>query len=210
VFKQGKYLVAFPMQLKTTEAKLGDTTIDELASSKNLGAGVLALNNTLANNGLSPAAYNLYYVDSDNQSLFSDNGQMSNSLSKAIEDLNKVKQTVDVSTWMLPEHTKANLTNEASVAIDIENNPLSSPKPIINLDKMVDIKRDWYSDAITTGNLSLEKATEISNKILFGEPLTTQEYDLSDHPAVQFLIDEYMRLNPDQQSDVDDAKNEPC
>jgi len=210
VFKQGKYLVAFPMQLKTTEAKLGDTTIDELASSKNLGAGVLALNNTLANNGLSPAAYNLYYVDSDNQSLFSDNGQMSNSLSKAIEDLNKVKQTVDVSTWMLPEHTKASLTNEASVAIDIENNPLSSPKPIINLDKMVDIKRDWYSDAITTGNLSLEKATEISNKILFGEPLTTQEYDLSDHPAVQFLIDEYMRLNPDQQSDVDDAKNEPC
>ena len=135
---------------------------------------------------------------------------MSNSLAKAVEDLNKVKQTADVSTWMLPEHTKENLINEASIAVDIENNPLSSPKPIINLEKMVDIKRDWYSDAIATGNLSLEKATEISNKILFGETLTTQEYDLSDHPLVQFLIDEYMRLNPDQQSDADDAKNEPC
>lgn len=210
VFKQGKYLVAFPMQLKATEAKLGDTSIDELASSKNLGAGILAFNSTLANNGLSPAAYNLYYVDTDNQSLFSNNGQMSNSLAKAVEDLNKVKQTADVSTWMLPEHTKENLVNEASIAVDIENNPLSSPKPIINLEKMVDIKRDWYSDAIATGNLSLEKATEISNKILFGETLTTQEYDLSDHPLVQFLIDEYMRLNPDQQSDADDAKNEPC
>ena len=76
---------------------------------------------------------------------------------------------------------------------------------------MVEIKRDWYSDAIATGNLSLEKATEIFNKMmLLDEALTTQEYDLSDHPLVQSLIDEYFRLNTDQQSDVDDAKNEPC
>jgi hypothetical protein len=210
VFKQGKYLVAFPMQLKATESQLGETAIDELVNAKNLGAGALQFNNTLANNGLSPATYNLYYANANTQSLFSANGEMSDSLARAINDLNKIRQTADISTWMLPEHTKENLVNEASVAIDIENNPLSSPKPIINLDKMVDIKRDWYSDAILTGNMSLEKATEIANKILFGEALTTQEYDLSDHPAVQFIIDEYTKLNPDQQSDVDDAKNEPC
>jgi hypothetical protein len=198
------------MQLKATESQLGETAIDELVNAKNLGAGALQFNNTLANNGLSPATYNLYYANANTQSLFSANGEMSDSLARAINDLNKIRQTADISTWMLPEHTKENLVNEASVAIDIENNPLSSPKPIINLDKMVDIKRDWYSDAILTGNMSLEKATEIANKILFGEALTTQEYDLSDHPAVQFIIDEYTKLNPDQQSDVDDAKNEPC
>ena len=210
VFNQGKYLVAFPMQLKETASNIGDSAAKSLIESDNLGAAALEFNKTLADSGLSPASYNLYHVSEDSQSLVDINGNPSESLLKAINDLNKVKQTADVSTWMLPEHTKEDLINEASIAIDIENNPLSSPKPVINLEKMVDIKRDWYSDAIATGNLSLEKATEISNKMLFGEPLTTQEYDLSDHPAVQFLIDEYMRLNPDQQSDADDAKNEPC
>lgn len=210
VFKQGKYLVAFPMQLKATESQLGETAIDELVNAKNLGAGALQFNNTLANNGLSPATYNLYYANADTQSLFSANGEMSDSLAKAINDLNKVKQTADVSTWMLPEHTKENLANEASVAIDIENSPLSSPKPIINLDKMVDFKRDWYSDAIATGNISLEKATEIANKMVSGEPLTTKEYEFSNHPIVQFQIDEYMKSNTDLQSDIDDAKNKPC
>ena len=210
VFNQGKYLVAFPMQLKETASNIGDSAAKSLIESDNLGAAALEFNKTLADSGLSPASYNLYHVSEDSQSLVDINGNPSESLLKAIDDLNKVKQTADVSTWMLPEHTKEDLINEASIAIDIENNPLSSPKPVINLEKMVEIKRDWYSDAIATGNLSLEKATEISNKMLFGEPLTTQEYDLSDHPAVQSLIDEYTRLNPDQQSDADDAKNEPC
>lgn len=210
VFQQGKYLVAFPMQLKAAEAKLGDSALDSLLSAKNLGAGVLEFNNTLANNGLSPATYNLHYINAETQTLFSEDMKLSDSLNTAIEDLNKKKQTVDVSTWILPEHSKENLVNEASVAIDIDNNPLSSPKPIINLEKMIDFTRDWYSDAVATGNISIEKATEIANKMISGEPLTTKEYDFSDHPAVQFQIDSYIKLNPDQQSDADDAKNEPC
>ena len=203
VFNQGKYLVAFPIQLKELASNAGDTAVQKLMESENLGSAILEFNQTLASNGLSPASYNLYHVGEDAQTLADREGNFSESLLKAISDLNKVKQTVDVSTWMLPEHTKENLVAEASVAIDIENNPLSSPKPVIDFNKVVDIKNN-------IDTLSLEQATEISNKMLFGEALTTQEYDLSDHPLVQFLIDEYTRLNPDQQSDVDDAKNEPC
>lgn len=210
VFKQGKYLVAFPMQLKATESQLGETAIDELVNSKNLGAGALQFNNTLANNGLSPATYNLYYANADTQSLFSANGEMSDSLAKAINDLNKVRQTADISTWMLPEHTKENLVNEASVAIDIENNPLSSPKPIIDLNKVIDFKADWYSEALRTDVLGAEKATEIANKMIFEQTLTGQEAYFAYYPEVLAQIDEYFKLNPDQQSDVDDAKNEPC
>jgi hypothetical protein len=211
IFNQGKYLVAFPIQLKELASNAGDTAVQKLMETENLGSAVLEFNQTLAVNGLSPASYNLYHVGEDAQTLVDMNGNFSEPLLRAISDLNKVKQTVDVSTWMSTEHTKENLVSEASLAIDIENNPLSSPKPIINLDKMVEIKRDWYSDAIATGNLSLEKATEIFNKMmLLDEALTTQESDLSDHPLVQSLIDEYFRLNTDQQSDVDDAKNEPC
>jgi hypothetical protein len=198
------------MQLKATESQLGETAIDELVNSKNLGSGALQFNNTLANNGLSPATYNLYYANADTQSLFSANGEMSDSLAKAINDLNKVRQTADISTWMLPEHTKENLVNEASVAIDIENNPLSSPKPIIDLNKVIDFKADWYSEALRTDVLGAEKATEIANKIIFEQTLTGQEAYFAYYPEVLAQIDEYFKLNPDQQSDVDDAKNEPC
>lgn len=210
VFKQGKYLVAFPMQLKAAESQLGETAIDALVNAKNLGAGAIQFNNTLANNGLSPAIYNLYYASVDTQSLFSSNGEISDSLARAIDDLNKVRQTADMSTWMLPEHTKENLANEASVAIDIENNPLSSPKPVINLDKMVDFSRDWYSEARLTDKLGVEKATEIANKIIFEQTLTGQEAYFAYYPEVLEKIDEYFKLNSDKQSDVDDAKNEPC
>lgn len=210
VFRQGKYLVAFPMQLKELNSRLGDTAQEELANAKNFAAGLLAFNNTLANNGLSPASYGLYYASEDVQSLYKPDRTLSDSFLQAVNDLNKIKQTVDVSTWMLPEHTKDNLVGEASIAIDIENNPLSSPKPIIDFNKVIDFKADWYSELLSKGTISTEKATEIANKILFGEALTRQEYDASDHPAVQEQIDEYLRLNPDQQSDADDAKNEPC
>lgn len=210
VFKQGKYLVAFPMNLKTREISLGDTALEDLVKAKNFGAGILEFNNTLANNGLSPANYNLYHINQDTQSLIMPNGDMSEALLRAQADLNKIKQAADISTWMLPEHSKKDLVAEASVAVDIANNPLSSPKPIIDLSKVVNYKEDWYSDFRLNGNLSVEKATEIANKILFKSPLTVEESNAVDHPAVLFQIDEYFKLNPDQQSDVDDAKNEPC
>lgn len=210
VFSQGKYLIAFPMQLKETASNMGDVAADNLASAKNLAVGALEFNKTLADNGLSPATYNLYYLSGDNQSLSDMNGKASENLLKAIADLNKVKQTVDVSTWMLPEHSKEDLVNEASLAIDIENNPLSSPKPIINLDRMVDFTRDWYSELQATGELSDEKAAEIANKILNREAITVKENEASDHPLVLEYIEEQTKLNQDQQSDVDDAKNEEC
>lgn len=210
VFSQGKYLVAFPMQLKETVSNMGDMAADNLAEAKNLAVGALEFNKTLADNGLSPAVYNLYYLSGDNQSLSDMNGKASENLLKAIADLNNVKQTVDVSTWMLPEHSKEDLVNEASLAIDIENNPLSSPKPIINLDRMVDFTRDWYSELQATGELSDEKASEIANKILNREAITVKENEASDHPLVLEYIEEQVKLNQDQQSDVDDAKNEEC
>lgn len=205
VFNQGKYLVAFPIQLRELASNAGDTAVQKLMEAENLGSAILEFNQALASNGLSPASYNLYHVGEDAQTLVDMNGNFSEPLLRAISDLNKVKQTVDVSTWMSTEHTKENLVSETSLAIDIENNPLSSPKPVIDFSKIVDIKNTNASD------LSLEEATEIFNKMmLLDEELTPQEADLSDHPLVQFLIEEYSRLNTDQQSDVDDAKNEPC
>ena len=85
VFKQGGYIVAFPMNLKQGEVQIGDKALESLMQSDNLGTGVLELNNTLANNGLSPSKYNLFYLGEDNQSLFTED-KMTKSLEDAINE----------------------------------------------------------------------------------------------------------------------------
>jgi hypothetical protein len=209
VFKQGQYLVAFPMNLKEGDTKIGDKALETLMQSDSLGKGVLELNNTLANNGISPSKYNLFYLSEDNQSLFTED-KMTSSLEEAINKLNEVRQVADVTEWMSPDHTKENLVDQASIAIDITNNPLTSPKPIINLNRMVDFKDDWYAEALRTGELSDEKAIEIATKIFSGDSITPKESNFVDDPKVVGVISQLTKLEDDLDNASRDAQNEPC
>jgi hypothetical protein len=209
VFKQGQYLVAFPMNLKEGGTKIGDKALETLMQSDSLGKGVLELNNTLANNGISPSSYNLFYLSEDNQSLFTED-KMTKSLEEAINKLNEVKQVADVTEWMSPDHTKENLVDQASIAIDITNNPLTSPKPIINLNRMVEFKDDWYAEALRTGELSDEKAIEIATKIFSGDSITPKESNFVDDPKVVGVISQLTKLEDDLDAASRSAQNEPC
>lgn len=209
VFKQGGYIVAFPMNLKQGEVQIGDKALESLMQSDNLGTGVLELNNTLANNGLSPSKYNLFYLGEDNQSLFTED-KMTKSLEDAINDLNKVKKVADVTEWMSQDHTKDSLVDQASIAIDITNNPLTSPKPIINLDRMVEFKDDWYAEALRVGELSDEKAIEIATKIFSGDALTPKEANFVDDLKVVGVLTQFTKLQEDLDKASRDAQNEPC
>jgi hypothetical protein len=209
VFKQGQYLVAFPMNLKEGDTKIGDKALETLMQSDSLGKGVLELNNTLANNGISPSKYNLFYLSEDNQSLFTED-KMTSSLEEAINKLNEVRQVADVTEWMSPDHTKENLVDQASIAIDITNNPLTSPKPIINLNRMVEFKDDWYAEALRTGELSDEKAIEIATKIFSGDSITPKESNFVDDPKVVGVISQLTKLEDDLDAASRSAQNEPC
>jgi len=209
VFTQGKYRVAFPMNLKEVDSNMGDKALASLKNSNNLGSGILEFNNILAKNGISPSKYNLYYVNGDNQSLF-ENGTVSDALSKAVEELNTVKQVANVAEWMSPNHTKETLVNEASTAIDISNNPLTSPKPIIDFSRIVDFKADWYSEAIRTGELPDEKAAEIANKVVGLITLDGKEHEFSDHLKVMGMVEQMNKLDDTLKANSKDAQNKPC
>lgn len=218
VFEQGKYLVAFPAALVKSDVKLGDTFLQEMSNQieqggKNLAKVSLDLNQLLVDNGLPTSRYNLHFLDSDNQTLFDEEGNMTKNLSNAIEDLNKVPQVADVKTWITSEHTKEDLANEATMPVDITNNPLSSPKPIIDLADGALRERvvDWVSQYLTSQDISEEKATEIVDKFI-SNTLSTQEYETLDHPKVAEKLKELSRMNPEFRSKVETVlgKLEDC
>ena len=169
IFKQGKTLVAFPVALKTkSDAKLGSEFLTNLDPSKNLGQVALELNDLLEQNGLSPNKYQLYFAGSESQTLFDDMGDMSAAFNKAIQDLDSLPQIADVRDWMNPEFTKDNLVEDISTPFDINNDPLSSAKPVINLgeDGAVIYEDNWEDIFEKTGELSEEAATDIASKIV--------------------------------------------
>lgn len=132
VLQQGKYLVAFPLNLIETELKLGDQFKDKLLESGNIADTVLELNQKLLENGLSPRKYNLFFVSEENQTLFDENGDSSEKLTEAINDLNVIKETADVKTWMDRNHTAKDLVTQANIGLDMTRDAFSSPKPIID------------------------------------------------------------------------------
>ena len=169
VFKQGNVLVAFPVALKTkSDTKIGTEFLDNIDPSKNLGQVSLELNALLEQNGLSPIKYQLYFAGSESQTLFNDMGEMSSDFNKAIEDLDSLPQVADVRDWMNPEFTKENLVEDIQTPFDMENDPLSSAKPVIDLgeDGVVIYKDNWEDVFARTGELPEEAATEIASKIV--------------------------------------------
>ena len=169
VFKQGNVLVAFPVALKTkSDTKIGTEFLDNIDPSKNLAQVSLELNELLEQNGLSPINYQLYFAGSESQTLFNDMGEMSSEFTKAIQDLDSLPQVADVRDWMNPEFTEENLVEDISTPFDMNNDPLSSAKPVIDLgeDGAIIYKDNWEDIFARTGELPEEVATEIASKIV--------------------------------------------
>ena len=210
VVKQGKYLVAFPIALKESEANLSDQVTEIFTESKNKAEATLKLNQLLADNGFSPASYNLFYMDENNQNLIDSEGFPTQDLMRAINDLAGVRNVSSVKDWMLPEHTTADLANEASIGVDMTNNIFSSPKPIIELDDLREIFRDWYSEALKNGDVTEEKAVEIATKIFYRKRITLEEAQFVQSDRVTEALNRMYELNNEAQKEANDEKNKPC
>jgi hypothetical protein len=210
VVKQGKYLIAFPVALKESEANLSDQVTDIFTDSKNRAEAAIKLNQLLADNGFSPAAYNLFYMDESNQNILDSEGFPTKDLLKAIDDLASVTNVSSVKDWMLPEHTTTDLANEASIGLDMANNMFSSPKPIIELDELKEGVKDWYTEAEREGDVSEEKALEIATKIFLRKKISLQEAQFVQSDRVTEALDRLYELNNQSQKDVDSEKNKPC
>ena len=210
VVKQGKYLIAFPVALKESEANLSDQVTDIFTDSKNRAEAAIKLNQLLADNGFSPAAYNLFYMDESNQNIVDSEGFPTKDLLKAIDDLASVTNVSSVKDWMLPEHTTTDLANEASIGLDMANNMFSSPKPIIELDELKEGVKDWYTEAEREGDVSEEKALEIAIKNANDKKLSPEERQFAQSDRVTEAMNRMYELNEEAQEDVDSEKNKPC
>ena len=135
VFKQGEYLVAFPVSLKTkSDIKLGDEFLKNITPGVNMGKVAIELNNVLEQHNLSPSKYQLHYAGIESETMFDEQGNNSEDFNKAITDLNSIPQVADVRDWMETEFKKEDLAGDILVPFDMDNNPLSSPKIVLNLD----------------------------------------------------------------------------
>ena len=204
VMRQGKYLFAFPLNLKKTNNNIGDAFLNNMVDEfqkgegKNLASLSLELNQMLVNNGLSTTKYDLHFLDMENQTLFDQEGNITRNLQQAIADLNKVEQTADVKEWMTQAYSAEDLVNDASIAVDMTDNPLSSPKPIIDLSPngLTSSVKDWRI------NFTDEKASEILDKFI-NNTLTTKEYYFLDHPKVLALLKELVKVSPEYRTKVE-------
>lgn len=208
VFRQGKYLVAFPLNLKKVNNNIGDTFLTNMLSEletdggRSLGTLVLELNQLLVDNNLSTTKYDLHFLDMENQTLFDQDGNVTRNLQEAVNDLNKVEETADVQSWMNQAYSAEDLVNDASIALDMTDTMLSSPKPIIDLDGpgLVESVKDWREEALL-GDLSDEKASELLDKFI-NNTLTNKEYDIMDHPKVAALLRELIKVSPEYRTRV--------
>lgn len=206
VFKKGKYLVAFPIRLIKTSKNLGQQVEQILTQATSPAKAVIEINNLLKDNNLSPKAYNLYYTDVNNQTLFEEDGTFSLGLQKAIADLNTKQDFANPANW----DTREQVATEAVINVDLENNPIVSPKPVLDFTSTVEITGDWFQQYQRTGELSEEKATEVANKIAYGETLSVKEYEVSDHPLVEEKVAEIHRIEEEQKKESKDNLEKPC
>ena len=210
VVKQGKYLVAFPIALKESDIFQSDQVAEIFTTSKNRAEAALKLNQLLADNGFSPASYNLFYVDENNQNILDSDGLPTENLLKAVNDLASVKNVSSVKDWMLPEHTANDLANEVSIGVDMANNMFSSPKPIIELDDLKELTKDWYAEAVKNGDVSEEKAIEIATKIFYRKKISLEEAQFVQSDRVTEALNRMYELNDEAQKEANSEKNKRC
>jgi hypothetical protein len=210
VVKQGKYLIAFPIALKESQTDLAEQVAEIFTTSKNRAEAALKLNQLLADNGFSPASYNLFYVDENNQNIVDSEGKPTEDLLKAVSDLASVRNVSSVKDWLLPEHTTTDLANEASIGVDMADNMFSSPKPIIELDDLKESIKDWYADALKEGDVSEEKAIEIATKIFYRKRISLEEAQFVQSDRVTEALNRMYELNNEAQKEANSEKNKPC
>ena len=210
VVKQGKYLIAFPIALKESQTDLAEQVAEIFSTSKNRAEAALKLNQLLADNGFSPASYNLFYVDENNQNIVDSDGKPTENLLKAVGDLASVRNVSSVKDWLLPEHTTTDLANEASIGVDMADNMFSSPKPIIELDDLKELIRDWYAEALKEGDVSEEKAIEIATKIFYRKRISLEEAQFVQSDRVTEALNRMYELNNKAQEEANSEKNKPC
>jgi len=221
VFKQGEFLVAYPVSLVKRAGDRG-VEVAKILSNRRINNAKKAtqINNYLTQNKLNPKDYGLFYISEDNQNMF--NGtELSDKLNEALTLLGGIQDFVNVEEWLKPGYNKDNLVNDAQITIDLANRPLRSPKVIVNFNEAASTESplSWYEEWVNTGAISEEKINEIANKIVAESltadglnALTAQENEVvfAETDKINSTIESIYKLTAEKQKQSADEKAKKC
>lgn len=193
-FNYNGKIVAFPISLNSFTADKSEGIFDGLETTAQK-AKVLA--DTLNQNGLDASSYNINFTDKESW-LDSQETQ------DALKDLSQVKEFVDIERFATKGYNKQNLIADATIAIDISNNPFQSSKIMLTTSDKIDSDILGYREFLAESErkeveirIALnDVAKQIYSKYLANEELDnkfTQTFD--ETPIIEGDSDIIMRRN---------------
>ena len=193
-FNYNGKVVAFPISLNSFTSNKAEGIFDNLGTTAEK-AKVLV--NTLIENGFNPQVYKINFTDKE--------GWLeSEETAKALYDLSEVKQTLSVERLAAKNYNKENLINDATIAIDIANQPFQASKIMIGTSSKIDTDVLGYREFLSQQEDREQKlrvelnevAKQIESKYLSNEELDnnfTQTFD--ENPIVEGDSDIVRRRN---------------
>lgn len=220
VFKQGKFLVAYPVSLTRREANQGNEVANILTNRRlNNTQKATQINNFLVQNKISPKDFGLYYVSEDNQNMFN-GAEMSPELNAAVVALNTIQDTANVEDWLAEAYPKEQLMQDAQITIDLTQRPLRSPKLIIDFSEATSTDSlTWYEQWVNDGTISEEKINEIASKLVAESigadgrnALSRQENEIviSEADKINKAIEEIYKLEQDKAAKAKQEQRKSC
>lgn len=221
VFKQGKFLVAYPVNLVKRPSDRGSEIANILTKrSLNNTQKATQINNYLAQNNINPKDFGLYYISENNQNMFNEN-QISDELNTALVALNEIQDVVDVQEWVRGDYSKEQLINDAQITIDLTNRPLRSPKVVLDFSQSMSTESSltWYEQWLNTGEISEEKIVEIANKIVAentnmdgSNALTNEENAVfvNETDRIEKAIENIYKMSEEKQKEANKEKRRKC
>ena len=158
VFEYGGELIAFP-------ASLNIDTIDktqklyDILSNENLTQGekVNEINGYLLENGLAPKDYNLKETDLGDTA----------SMRSVVEALENSKVVPNIESWATKDFNLNDLSFQATLPIDITNNPFNTPKMVMDVANAEVAQPEQFRDAVEDDSLRLlDKVQSYVSEIL--------------------------------------------
>ena len=166
IFKEGNYLVAYPVSLVKREDNKGADIEAVLKTNRiNKAQKATQINGILSENGITP---DMYYNTAEDQNLYNGDGSVSDKLSRHIEVLSNKKETADVRDWTDSNHDKNTLLEDITLTIDLEGRVLKSPKLVLDFKNAMnnEVGTPWYDNYLATGEISQEDVNIIANKAI--------------------------------------------
>ncbi|HSE99917.1 MAG TPA: hypothetical protein VLA48_03390 [Nitrososphaeraceae archaeon] len=193
-FNYNGKVTAFPVNLNSFTSNRAEGIFDN-ATTTSEKAKVLV--NTLIQNGFNPQDYKIDFTDKE--------GWLeSEETVRALEDLSNIKETVSIERFATKNYNKENLINDATIAIDIANQPFQASKIMLGLSSKIDTDVLGYREFLSQqedreqelrAELN-ELAKQVESRYLSNEDLDnnfTQTFD--ENPIVEGDSDIIRRRN---------------